>query len=262
MLIADDTYADHQVFTQLEKYVQFYESLAFSVFGFCSKGTRAVCNIDSYVYSSMQGTLESMKNTLKTGRIGDAYALLRKFYDSAIINVYSNLFLDDHFSIDNFIVEKIDNWLQGKERLPEYRVMSRYIRSSARLKPVNDLLYLDARYKRIRDRCNDHTHYNFFQHVLLNDSAIYLETRPKWVDAFSKDVRDIVILHLSYVFFLNDHYMMSSDYVDYLECNMTPEPDSQYWVAPFIQQMFTDVLVKERPDIAASIKGHTCMHLS
>ena len=37
----------------------FYERLAHSGFGFVSVGTRAICNIDSHMYSSIQGTLES-----------------------------------------------------------------------------------------------------------------------------------------------------------------------------------------------------------
>src|SRR3989304_2395745 len=125
----DNTYKEHHVFTQLSEYADFYKSLAFSIFGFITQGTKTICNIDSYVYSSIQGTLESIKDILIKGRMNDSYALLRKYYDSTIINVYSNLYLNEHFSIDNFVVKKIDNWLKGKEKLPEYRVMSQYVRS-------------------------------------------------------------------------------------------------------------------------------------
>jgi len=54
----------------------------------------------------------------------------------------------------------------------------------------------------------------------------------------------------------------SSDYVDALECNMTPEADSQYWVAPFIQDVFDGIIAKCRPDVAAIVKAHTSMHLA
>lgn len=130
------------------------------------------------------------------------------------------------------------------------------------LHPLNILLYNDNRYKKVRDRCNDHTHYNFFQNVLLNDKEIYLSNRIQVLDAFASDIRDVFILHPAYVFFLNDHYMTSSDYLDALECGMTPEYDSQYWVAPFVQEVFDDIIAKERPDIAATIRQQTCMHLS
>jgi len=262
MMVSGRDFQNHAGFSELERYIAFYKHLADSVFNFVSLGTRAICNIDSYLLSSIQGTLTSIRTILSDGRINDAYALLRKYYDSAIINIYSNLYLQDHFSIENFIVEQIDNWLKGKEQLPEYRIMSQYIRSSPRVAPITALVFADDRYKRLRDRCNDHTHYNFYRNVLLNDNKIFLPDRRRALDTFSDDVRDVLILHVAYLFFASGHYMMSSDYRDSMDCGMTPEPDSEYWVAPFVQDIFDQTVVKERPDIAATIRQHTSMHLA
>ena len=260
-MTADQKYLSHAVFDEIDRYIAFYEGLAYSVFPFVSMGTKAVCNIDSYIFSSVQGTLTSIRTILRDGRINDAYALLRKYHDSAIITIYSNLYLEDHFSIKNHVVDKIQNWLKGTDRLPEYRVMSEYIRKSAKVAPITQLLFANDRYKRLRDRCNDHTHYNFYHTVLLNDTEIHLPNRRKALDDFARDVRDVFIFHISYLFFTKDHYMSSSDYLDSLESGLTPETDSQYWVAPFIQDIFDQVVVQHRPDIAAIIRSHTRMHL-
>jgi hypothetical protein len=262
MMVTDEEYQQHSVFADLERYIAFYESLAHLVFGFVSVGTRAICNIDSYLFSSAQGTLASIQAILKDGRINDTYALLRKYYDSAVINIYTGLYLEDHVSINNFIVQQIDSWMQGKDRLPEFRSMSNYIRSSPKVAPITALLFAGDRYKRLRDRCNDHTHYNFYRNVLLNDKEIFLEGRRQALDEFSNDLRDVLILHVSLMFFAKGHYMMSSDHVDYLDCGMTPEPDSEYWVAPFVQDIFDQTLKKARPDIVDTIKQHTSMHLA
>ena len=251
----------HVVFEQLSEYAKFYKSLSFSVFGWITQGTKSIVNIDSYVYSSVQGTLESIKDILMKGRINDSYALLRKYYDSAIINIYSILYLDENFSLENFVVQKIENWRQGREQLPDYRVMSNYIRSSEKLAKVNELLYKDNTYKEIRDRCNDHTHYNFYYNLLLNDNEIYIENRMAILDSLSKDLENIFILHISYLFYLNDKYMMSSDYVDSLDLELTPEEGSQYYVAPFIQEIFDNVIKKNRIDLATEIKNNTSMML-
>ena len=195
------------------------------------------------------------------GRINDSYALLRKYYDVAIINIYSDLYLDDHFSLENFVVDKINNWLQGKERLPEYRVMSQYIRESSKLAKINRLIFKDKTYKELRERCNNHTHYNFYYNLLLNDNEIYLRNRMAILNIFSRDLENIFILHLSYLFYLQDHYMMSSDYVDSLDLGLTPEEGSQYYVAPFIQEIFDTVIKKSRLDLATEIKAKTSMLL-
>ncbi|MDD5736670.1 MAG: hypothetical protein PHH20_00070 [Candidatus Omnitrophica bacterium] len=254
-------YKEHNVFSKLDEMISFYKSFSFSIFGFITQGTEAHCNIDSYLYSSIQGTLDSISNILRNGRINDSYALLRKYYDSIIINIYSTLYLNNNFSLENFVVDKIDSWLKGKEQLPEYRIMSQYIKNSDKLKPLTTLLYKDNRYKKIRDRCNDHTHYNFYKNILLNDNEIYLKNRIKALDVFSEDLEQVFILHISYLFYLNDHYMMSSDYIDSLECGLTPEENSQYFVAPFIQKVFDSTIKKHREDIATKIKENTSMML-
>jgi len=243
-------------------YASFYRELASSVSGFVSIGANSVLNIDTYVYSSMQGTLESIRAVILSGRINDGYALLRKYFDAAVINIYSDLFLRDNFSFENFVVKKIDDWIQGKDTLPEYRVMSQYIKTSETLKPISDVFSMDERYKRIRDRCNDHTHYNFYRNVLLNDNEIYLKDRALWLSRLSEDARDIFVFHLGYVFFMNDHYMASNDYLDALECGLPPEEKSQYWVAPFIQSVFNEIITPSRPEISDVIKAVSAMELS
>jgi len=262
MMVSDKKYAEHRIFLELDSYIDFYNRLSMSVFSFPTMGTTSICNIDTYVYSSIQGTVDSIKLLLNNGRINDSYSLLRKYHDSVIINVYSILYLQDNFSIENFVVEKINNWLHGKKQLPEYRIMIQYIRGSERLKKINDCLFHDDKYKKIRDRCNDHTHYNYFKNVMLNDSDVYLKNRLKSLDQLSEDVRDIFILHLSYIFTLNDHYMMSSDHMDYLECGEVPPDGSEYWVAPFVSKAFEEIISAYRDDLASIIKDSTSMRLS
>lgn len=254
-------YTEHSIFEQLKYYSEFYDSLSFSIMRWSSMGTKAILNLDTYTYSSIKGTINSITEILSKGRINDAYALLRKYYDSTIINVYTNLYLMDNFSIDNFIVEKIDNWIQGTETIPEYRIISQYITKSAKLTSINKLLNRDDRYKKIRNRCNNNTHYNFYSNVLLNDNQIYNPNRVKWLSVFSKDIEAVFIQHIAYVFYLNEHYMMSSDYIDCLDMDMQPEEDSQYWVAPFVQEAFDKIIKMKRYDVAEEIKKNTAMQL-
>jgi hypothetical protein len=144
------------------------------------------------MFMSMQGTLESIGDILPKGKINDSYALLRKYYDSIMINVYSTLYLEENRNIDNFIVEKINRWLQGQDSLPEYRIISKYIRDSQKLSSLNDLLYKGETYKKLRSRCNDHTHYNKYYSLLLNDGKLHIENRLKYLDQFKIDLQTLV----------------------------------------------------------------------
>ena len=137
-------FKEHKIFAELSEYIDFYKSLSFSIFQFISSGTSAICNLDSYLLSSIQGTIESIKLVLQDGKINDSYALTRKYHDSVIINIYEILYLKDNFSIENFIVQKINNWLHNKEKLPRYSEMIKYIRNSTALEKVNKILDLDS----------------------------------------------------------------------------------------------------------------------
>jgi len=257
----DSDFEKHKIFTELSEYIHFYKSLSFSVFRFISSGTSAICNLDSYIISSIQGTIESIKLVLQDGKINDSYALTRKYHDSVIINIYEILYLKDNFSIENFIVQKINNWLHNKEKLPRYSEMIKYIKNSKALEEVNKMLDLDSHYKKIRDRCNDHTHYNLFHYLMLNDNQVYMKNRLKTLNELSGDIRDIFIKHYIWLFTLNRHYMTSSDYIDSLECGITPEEGSQYYVAPFIQEVFNGIIKKHRMDLASELENASCMKL-
>lgn len=255
-------YKEHEVFRKIKSYSEFYDHLSDSVMTFVSMGVKGILNFDTYAFSSMMGTLHSIHDILLNGRINDAYALLRKYYDSALINVYCNVYLKDHFSLENFTVAHINGWIQGTDKIPKIQVIQNYLSKSEKVAGINVLIKSDKRYGEIRSRGNDHTHYNFYKFALLNDNKIYNPHRINELDSFSKDLEDIFILHLSYLFYLDDAYMMSSDYMDYMEMRMEPPEGCQYEVAPFIQEIFDNVIKKRRPDIATEILGQTSMKLN
>lgn len=245
---------------QLRTYSKFYSFLPDLIDEVFNTGLKEPLSVNSHIFWSMEGTIDSICDTLKKGRLGDAYALLRKFYDSIIMNVYIILYIEDHLS-ESKVVEKINNWVEGKAQLPKYEQMLTYVEESSRFKNLNKIINSDTRYKKIRDRCNDSTHNNFFKNIYLNDSLMYVKTWEKWYQLFVNDTTNLFILHFSYLFFIKDHWMASTDYVDCLECGLTPEDNSQYWVASFIQEIFDDVIKKYRMDLAKEIVNHTCMHL-
>lgn len=254
-------YHEHKLFKDVKVYVDFYDSLSFSVMHWMSLGTKGIVNINTYAYSSIKGTLESILDILKKGRINDAYALLRKYFDSTIINTYCNLYLEDNHSLENLIVKKIDNWMTGTEKIPTYRAMSKYIKESQKYMPINKLLARDDRYQNIRQKCNDHMHYNYYHNLLINDNTIHRPNRVKYLDAFAFELQALFIQHFIFIFYLNGHYMMSSDHVDHLDLGMTPPDDSQYWVSPPIQKVFDEIVKPARMDLANELKRNTSMHL-
>jgi hypothetical protein len=157
-------------------------------------------------------------------------------------------------------VEEIEKWLSGQEKLPPSRVFSQAISEAPALQELKALFDPD-KYTQISERCNDHVHINFFHNLRVNETTIDYQLQSKLLELFGTDFKDLFIKHLAYIFYLKQEYMASSDYIDYLDCGMTPPNGSQYWVSGLVQKTFDTVITPRRPDVRDFIKSNTEMEL-
>lgn len=92
-------YYNHKVFELLADLNDFYDFLSDSCCntadGYLITGKFSV---NSNIYSSIQGTIESIKILVFAGRLNDAFALTRKFEDAIYADLYTNILLqqDEH----------------------------------------------------------------------------------------------------------------------------------------------------------------------
>ncbi|MBO4587483.1 MAG: hypothetical protein J5711_01090 [Bacteroidales bacterium] len=255
-------YQSHKIFPLLDSLVEFYSVVYMLGPDFLTHGVLSgLLNIDKVVCSSLSGTLDSVRVVLKEGRLNDAYALLRKYYDGIIIAIYVNVYIAENYSLDNFIVEKIQNWVKNKQKLPSSEKMLKAIRNHKPLEDLEKLFDFDGLYYRIRRLTNGNTHYNKLYYLWLNNNMVHNPRRLKELDNIYACTLHLFILHFAYMYSLNPHYMMSTDYVDALDVGAQPEEGSQYWVAPYVKEVFDKYVVTIRPDVAEYMRNHTEMEL-
>ena len=244
----------------LGEYAEFYDGLSFGVMSFVPIGTRSVLSLDTYLMGSMASTLRGMAALVTLGNINDAFALARKLYDAALIGTYINLYLQRNAQPGKPLVERIDGWITGAKALPRTGEIAKYVDAAQELNAVRPCLS-ELDYVGVRERCNDQTHHNFLDHLILNDGRVRLRSRAEWIRQLGVDTLDIIILHLAYSFCLSGHYMMSSDYMDALEVGMTPEHGSEDWVAPYVQAFLTEQVEPRCPGLIAALRQETGMEL-
>ena len=261
-IVNDKEYQSHKIFPLLDTLVGYYN--AFYMIGpdFLTKGLiLGLFNIDKVICGSLAGTLDSVRKVMKDGRLNDAYALLRKYHDGILVAIYVNVYIAENCSLDNFIVEKIQNWVKNKQKLPSSEKMLDVIRKHKPLEDLEKLFDFDGLYHRIRRLTNGNTHYNKLYYLWLNNNMIYNPKREKELDNLYACTLHLFILHFAYMYSLNPHYMMSTDYVDALDAGFQPEDGSQYWVAPYVKDVFNKYIVTKRPDVAEYMRTHTEMEL-
>lgn len=251
-----NAYLKHKVFDDLKYMMKFYDSISMSCYCFITSGTRYIVNYASYVYTAIEGTLDSISTLLTKGRINDAYALIRKLFDDILLEIYMDVTLKDEFGLDNFIVEEVDGWIKGKHRIPKTEKILKCLEKSERTKDLYPLFGWDTYLKKNRELLDDSVHSNRFHLMLLNCNKVYIENRDRELKNCEIVLNQLFLLHLSFIFHLNPQYLMASDYMDYMEMGMTPPEGCETWIAQFAQDAF-DKVIKPNKAIADFILS-TC----
>ena len=279
-------YLDHCVFTELQRYIDFYYTLQQRTCQFEKKGSFFKFNTDSYLFLSIHHTLDSILTVLRKKRINDAYYLLRKYQDMSVINIYIDRNLEKNtekwIKSKDLCLEHLDNleysdWIKGLQKLPNYRKMICNLKLDKTLTGLNNLL-LDPKaecYKEIRVRCNDHVHFNTFDVVLLNigggiDRADGVEEHIKrkrriQLETFVGDLRNIFIFHLAYMLFTHPAYMAPDDFDSKLNVALSADDDGNLddvlnlmsQVDPFFQKVYDETLKKYEPEVAKFLESTT-----
>ena len=261
-VLKDKDYQSHKVFTLLDSLIEFYNAVYMMGPNFITNGIMSgLLNIDHVVCGSLAGTLDSIRIVLKEGRINDSYALLRKYHDGIITVTYINVYIAENYSLDNLVLEKIQDWVNNKQKLPSTEKMMNVIRKHKPLEDLEKLFDFDGLYHKLRRLTNGITHYNKLYYMWLNNNMIYNPNRIKELNNIYSCTLHLFIFHFSYMYSLNPHYMMSSDYIDALDLNQQPEEGSQYWVAPYVKEVFEKYIVAKQPVIAEYLRIHLGMEL-
>lgn len=252
---------EHNIFLEIDKYINFYNSIEDATFFSTPSGIKEI-RFNSNFFYSMKETLNSIKILLKNGNINDAFTLLRKYQDVSTLHIYYLLYLEDNFSIDNLLVEKVNNWIKNKNIRIEYKNIKPYILGHKKTKKISKIIL--TYHQGLRDRLNGHTHYNCYSYLSLNENKVIYDNKEilDYLNRFLEDIRIIFASYFIWLFTAKEYYMASSDYVDYLDMGLTPPQDSQCWVAPFIQEIFDDIIKPNFKEVADELKKTTSMELN
>ncbi len=259
----EQDYLNHELFNKISDYKIFYDSLNELLFldSLPPILIGKTFRFHDAIFRSISITLESIDILLRKKHINDAISLIRKYYDASIISIYLCLVLLDRDSQDpTHNINNIINYVINKEKLPEYRIINEYCKKHNFIKPIFDLLEKKVNYKEIRKICNNSSHYNGFVEFEFNISSI-LYDRKSHLDFCLKAIKFLFIQHISCVFMINPTFMRSSDLSDCAWIGESSHEGCQYWVAPFICDMFDKEFKPEFIELYNVIKNNCSMEI-
>ena len=260
----DKKHIKHNIFSTLITIEEFYDFLSNNDSGNTSLYVKGVINMDALIFASIKGTIESIKYLLEMGHINDAFALIRKYEDATVTNIYKTLLIEeenDKFSdslngdaIYILYENPVNKWAQGAP-ITNLKAELHKIGQNKKVKDLTNILGVKTKKKEPnssdRKLCNNNVHYNALKYFIWNDiKLIKFEDRSKLLDKAEKAILNIFTTHFSYVFVLNPEYLGSSDYIDALDAGIKPENGSQEWVAPIAQDIFDKYISTINPVLA------------
>lgn len=248
-------YNEHPIFDELSYISNCYKHISYASIGFIPSGydVKSLLNIDTYIMSSIRGTIHSIQLLLKNGLINDAFAIARKYFDEILFDIYQSVKREDynHNDIHHilYINQELQRWRESTIRIPKIDVQIKYLQSAITTKDLMALFDFSkkGKYHKIRQYLDDNTHMCSYLHLLKNDNQIFNSNRINYLNRIKQYLIDLFVFHLSAIFVLHGQYMMASDFRDCIDLGLIPPEGSEHWIAPWAQKVFDKYIA---PNIA------------
>lgn len=269
-LVSKDIYFLNLI-KELECVQQFLEDFNFLIFGRDSIITKKIKLISPLVIlDSAIRTLQSIRICCEYGNIADANTLLRKYRDDLffylyIVSVGVNY---DWLKADNEINKheaNIGSWINNSLNNLHISEMLKYIARTPKTNEAVKKYNLQKSFDRIGKELNNFVHANGISYYNIPYQKFGFDGFVTAESVTENLIHNIKYFTVTFIFLITmtkQVFVMSDDYIDYLDCNMTPPDGCQYWVAPFIIDFFNSNKTLIDKDCIDYLKELTGMELS
>lgn len=250
---------------QLKKLESFLDDFNFLIFG----RDNIVCK--NYVFSlqtilnSSQATLGNIIECCKCFCIADANTLLRKYRDDLFFCLYLVIY-DVNVKLrisrnTNKMEANIERWCKNDLSNLNISEVLLTIGTSDNLQKVICKYDLQKSFNKIGKYLNNYTHGNGHSFYNINACSFDEENIERQLDDIISTAQYITTTFLFLLVLCSPQYIMSTDYIDYLESGQTPPVGSQYWVPQFIVEFLKSNIKMIDINCYEYLKENTCMAL-
>lgn len=232
-----------KIIAEMHAVAKFLSDFGFLSFGrdfvLCGKYTFSL----QMISTAFELTAGSIISCCESGCIADAYSLMRKYRDDLFFYLYIVVYdscnkLNGKSPATNQMEANIERWIKNDLDDLHIGTVLQAIGQFSRVRNAVQKYKLKSYFDTLNKRLNDYVHSNEVAFYNRNVNAYQGKTLQKQLEALLKDLRSITITFLFLLTLCSPLSIMSTDYVDCLDCNMTPPDGSQYRVAPFVTAFF------------------------
>ncbi len=170
------------------------------------------------------------------------------------IEVSGCLKTDEDKCIDAWFDDNVYSLSNQQRRKLFFENYMTYLKNNVSINEVIKKYNLESEWESIRKKLNDYTHNNgrtFTRHNLIEIDS------PDIMNCFNEIISRlefIAAFFMILLIFIDPIMIGSTDYLDYLDCDLTPPDDSQYQIAPFVQDFIDEYINKLNPELKVFLK--------
>lgn len=249
-------------------------------------------SLGTTLIDSVSQTLQSIRFCCSIGSFSDANTLIRKLRDDLIQYVYilniikirqpfyeedlKDIKTDNPENFANSILNlKFNTSLSDDEKavtawfnntvydLPrpikkklEFENYMKVLKQNQNIAQILNDYNLKEYWETLRKKLNDYVHNNGIRFSAQNIIKVFdksLDTHLKNVTIRTSYISSFFMVAL---LMIHSSLISSTDYVDYLDCGLEPPEDSQYLVAPFVQDFINKKVARLHPELKQYLKDN------
>ena len=218
----------------------------------------------SRIATSLTLTMGSIISCCESACIADANTLLRKYRDDLFFCLFISTYngFDANSKEAKSLANQIIKWLNNDLTDLQIGQVLKAIAQVPQIKDAVEKYKLKKSFDAIGKALNNYVHSNGrsyynqrYADYILNDKLI------DEIRKIESNARYITVTFLLLLIICSPGSIMAEDYIDYLDCNETPPANSQYWVAPFIEQFVKQNISLIDPNCLEYLRENTEMQI-
>lgn len=212
---------------------EFISTFSFSQFGQDSIFTRlSIIFSVSSVLDSTEKTLHSLLMSGEYGYFADINLLLRKYRDDTMFYLYLVTVSSASFHLSKEELsrheERIRNWQANNLSDLHIGEILKFISAHPNVRSAINKYNMKAAFGAISDTLNCYVHGNGKKYYNQTPISYSKEQITEFAKTAKEHIAYITVTFVLIMGLLKPSSLMASDYIDFLDCGMTPPTDSQY----------------------------------
>lgn len=253
---------------------------------------KEIYSLDTSLLDSSVQTLKSIKLCCSIGSFSDSNTLIRKLRDDLIQYVYildiinlrkpfieestlniktdnpeefansilnlqfNNILTEDEQAVSAWFINTVSNLKRPIKKKLEFENYMTVLKQNNNISHILTDYKLQEYWDVLRKRLNNYVHSNGasfsrHNHISVGDNRLGIH-----LNNISNRTTYVVSFFMVVLLMIESSLISSTDYIDYLDCDMEPPEDSQHFVADFVQDFIDKKVSTIHPELKQYLKDN------